>query len=217
MLTQHNLNNDYVDINNLIHEKKFISFNKNFILENKLLNSKTHLDSKALNNKSPLLTEEVSKLLNGGNKNSFAFELNSQFEQSPCYTSRIQLTDEKDKTGLYKTEVYYDINDSDIDIYNKMYHNFGLAFGSLNIGRFYFKDVRDIIYKELIGFSHHIGTTRIKTKSYGGSVNEELNVINTDNLYCLSSSCFPTTSHANPTFTIIALGIKLADYLKAKE
>lgn len=217
LLTQHNLNNDYIDINNLIHEKKFISFNQKFSLENKFLNSKTHLDLKVLNSKTPLLTEEISQLLSGRNKNSFAFELNSQFEQSPCYTSRIELTDEKDKTDLYKAEVYYDINDSDIDIYNKMYHNFGLAFGALNIGRLYFNNVRDIIYKELIGFSHHIGTTRIETKSYGGSVNEELNVINTDNLYCLSSSCFPTTSHANPTYTIIALGIKLADYLKAKE
>jgi choline dehydrogenase-like flavoprotein len=35
-----------------------------------------------------------------------------------------------------------------------------------------------------------------------------------ENLYISSSSVFPTTGTANPTFTIIALAIRLADHLK---
>jgi choline dehydrogenase-like flavoprotein len=34
------------------------------------------------------------------------------------------------------------------------------------------------------------------------------------NLYIASSSVFPTSSFANPTLTIVAIAIRLADHLK---
>jgi len=36
-----------------------------------------------------------------------------------------------------------------------------------------------------------------------------------DNLYVASSSVFPTSSQANPTLTIVAMALRLADRLKA--
>jgi choline dehydrogenase-like flavoprotein len=36
------------------------------------------------------------------------------------------------------------------------------------------------------------------------------------NLYVAGSSVFPTSGYANPTFTIVALALRLADHLKTK-
>jgi len=37
-----------------------------------------------------------------------------------------------------------------------------------------------------------------------------------DNVYVCGASIFPTSGCANPTLTIVALAIRLADYLKSK-
>jgi choline dehydrogenase-like flavoprotein len=36
------------------------------------------------------------------------------------------------------------------------------------------------------------------------------------NLYVAGSSVFPTSGYANPTFTIVALALRLADHLKTR-
>ena len=36
------------------------------------------------------------------------------------------------------------------------------------------------------------------------------------NLFIVGSSVFPTGGHANPTLTIIALALRLSDYLRKK-
>jgi len=48
----------------------------------------------------------------------------------------------------------------------------------------------------------------------GGVVDPDCRVHGIDNLFVASSSVFPTSSHANPTLTIVALAIRLADHLK---
>jgi choline dehydrogenase-like flavoprotein len=45
-------------------------------------------------------------------------------------------------------------------------------------------------------------------------VDANCRVHGTDNLFVASSSVFPTGGYANPTLTIAALAIRLADYLK---
>ncbi|UCF95602.1 MAG: hypothetical protein JSW39_11295, partial [Desulfobacterales bacterium] len=35
-----------------------------------------------------------------------------------------------------------------------------------------------------------------------------------NNLFIAGSSVFPTSGHANPTLTIVALALRLADFLK---
>jgi len=40
--------------------------------------------------------------------------------------------------------------------------------------------------------------------------------IGVDGIFVAGSSVFPTTGHANPTLMIVALAIRLADWLKAR-
>jgi choline dehydrogenase-like flavoprotein len=48
-----------------------------------------------------------------------------------------------------------------------------------------------------------------------GVVDRELKVFGTRNLYVAGAAVYPTTGFANPTFTAIALGLRLADAICA--
>ncbi|MCU1403725.1 MAG: monooxygenase FAD-binding protein [Glaciihabitans sp.] len=63
--------------------------------------------------------------------------------------------------------------------------------------------------------AHQIGTTRMSVDSSNGVVDTDCRVFGLDNLYVAGSAVFPTSGHANPTFTIVALAIRLADHLGA--
>lgn len=66
-----------------------------------------------------------------------------------------------------------------------------------------------------IGF-HLMGTTRTADDPKRGVIDADLLVHGVDNLYLASSSVFPTVGYSNPTLTIVALALRLADHLKAK-
>jgi len=65
------------------------------------------------------------------------------------------------------------------------------------------------------GSYHHIGTTRMSTNPKQGVVNEHCQVHGISNLYIAGSS-FPTSGLSNPTLTIIALAVRLADHIKER-
>jgi choline dehydrogenase-like flavoprotein len=61
---------------------------------------------------------------------------------------------------------------------------------------------------------HHIGTTRMADDPREGVVDADCRVHGVSNLYVAGSSVFPTAGNANPTLTIVALALRLADRLK---
>ena len=61
--------------------------------------------------------------------------------------------------------------------------------------------------------SHHLGTTRMGADPETSVVDPNGRVHGTSNLYCAGGSVFPTSGCANPTFTIVALSIRLAKHL----
>jgi len=62
---------------------------------------------------------------------------------------------------------------------------------------------------------HPAGTTRMHVDPEQGVVDEHCRVYGVENLYVAGSSVFPTAGYANPTLTIIALALRLADHLQA--
>jgi choline dehydrogenase-like flavoprotein len=67
----------------------------------------------------------------------------------------------------------------------------------------------------LTGGYHHMGTTRMHEDPRQGVVDSNCLVHGTSNVYIAGSSVFTTAGYANPTLTIVALAIRLADHLKA--
>jgi choline dehydrogenase-like flavoprotein len=59
-----------------------------------------------------------------------------------------------------------------------------------------------------------MGTTRMHADPARGVVDPNCRLHGAENLYVAGSSVFPTVGNANPTLTIIALAIRLADHLK---
>src|SRR5262249_17484344 len=64
--------------------------------------------------------------------------------------------------------------------------------------------------------NHHLGTTRMSEKREDGVVDPNCRVHDLSNLYIIGGNVFPTVSWANPTFTLMALTLRLADHLHAK-
>jgi choline dehydrogenase-like flavoprotein len=68
----------------------------------------------------------------------------------------------------------------------------------------------------IIGGPHHMGTTRMAADPRHGVVDADCRVHSVDNLHVAGSSVFATGGYANPTFTIVALALRLADHLRGE-
>ena len=76
--------------------------------------------------------------------------------------------------------------------------------------------VLDGAVPQVFGTSHHMGTTRMADDPREGVVDRHCKVHGIDNLHIAGSSVFPTGSWAFPTFTIIALSLRLAEQLRTR-
>jgi choline dehydrogenase-like flavoprotein len=62
--------------------------------------------------------------------------------------------------------------------------------------------------------SHHMGTTRMGTEPACSVVDPCLRLHELENLWVAGASVFPTSGCANPTYTLVALSIRLARHLE---
>lgn len=143
-------------------------------------------------------------------KNKYA--LYFQSEQFPYYENRMELSEDGEKLMIY-----YDFTKKDIDSIIKTHKALDQYLRDINCGRleYWYKeeDLDKIIREISMDGVHQIGTTRIADSPKNGVVNRDLKVHGTNNIYVCSSSVFPTSGHANPTFFLGACAIRLANYL----
>jgi choline dehydrogenase-like flavoprotein len=59
-----------------------------------------------------------------------------------------------------------------------------------------------------------MGTTRMHDDPKAGVVDSHCRVHGVENVFVAGSSVFPTSGHANPTLTVVALALRLADHIK---
>jgi choline dehydrogenase-like flavoprotein len=150
-------------------------------------------------------------------ENVFWFGANA--EQAPNPESRVTLDDTVDTLGLPRARLDWRLSAIDKRTTRVACRVVGEELARLGIARMRIDDwllVEDARWTELGIRYHHMGTTRMSDDPTQGVVDRHGRVHGLANLYVAGSSVFPTAGYANPTLTIVALALRLADYLKER-
>ncbi|MDT8386774.1 MAG: GMC family oxidoreductase [Thiogranum sp.] len=136
-------------------------------------------------------------------------------EQAPNPDSRVSLSDSRDALDLPRLKLDWRLTEQDrVSFYTHM-RSLALEFGALGLGRMLETIAdKDNWPQPVAGGSHHMGTTRMSDDPKHGVVDRNCKVHDIENLYVAGSSTFPTSGSANPTLTLVALTLRLAEHLK---
>ncbi len=148
---------------------------------------------------------------------SVRLELRS--EQAPNPLSRVTLGTERDALGQRRAHLNWALSETDWRSMQVMAHHVGAEMTRLNLGTLHLADWlkgdTPSWPSDLVGGHHHMGTTRMSAAPKDGVVDANLRCHGIDNLFIAGSSVYPTSSFVNPTTTVLALALRLADQLKA--
>lgn len=145
------------------------------------------------------------------------YVFNTRAEQAPNPNSRVDLANTKDAMGIPHVRLSWQLSESDKLSILKSNVIMGSELGRLGVGRL---KINDWLLKEniewpqlLSGGWHHLGVTRMHENPKKGVVDKNCKVHNVNNLFIGGSAVFTTSGVANPTLTIVALALRLANHL----
>jgi aryl-alcohol dehydrogenase-like predicted oxidoreductase/choline dehydrogenase-like flavoprotein len=133
-------------------------------------------------------------------------------EQEPRSASIISLADERDELGLLRTRLRWVISDEELATVRAYVRTATEVFARRGLARVeppegFYED--DGLLRAMCGDSyHHMGGTVM-----GQVVDANLRLRGVRNGYVCSSSVFPSSGFSNPTHTVMALAMRLADRL----
>lgn len=138
------------------------------------------------------------------------------FEQAPNPDSRVRLGEDIDALGQRKVVVDWRLTQLDWHTYRTSAALFGAQLAGASCGLF----TPDAWLQGQVGDSapvhgsaHHMGTTRMSADPREGVVDLQSRVHGVSNLHVAGSSVFPTGGWAFPTFTLVAMSLRLAEYV----
>jgi choline dehydrogenase-like flavoprotein len=133
-------------------------------------------------------------------------------EQPPQPESRVTLSPERDALGVNRLVLDWRIADDVVRSVMRLQELLALELERRGVGQL----VPGEGAPRFTDASHHMGTTRMSDDPKRGVVDADCKVHDVANLYVAGSSVFPSSGHANPTFTIVALALRLAEHLRAR-
>lgn len=141
-------------------------------------------------------------------------------EQSPLAESRVALSDQRDALGLPRLVVDKRIAEADVDSVLRAHELLGERLGTAGLARIsgYVvppEALRDRIRADGADGYHQIGLVRMGATPREGVVDTDCKVHGVANLHLAGSAVFPTSGHANPTYLIVCLALRLAKRLAA--
>lgn len=138
-------------------------------------------------------------------------------EQSPCAESRVRLAPDHDALGLPRLAIDLRFSRGDAERIVRLHDHLGQFLEGTGLGRLAFRHApearTDAVLAQASHGTHQIGTARMGATSTQGVVDRDLRCFGTGNLHVLSSAVLPTSGQANPTLTVMALGMRLAERL----
>lgn len=145
------------------------------------------------------------------------FILYARTEQSPNPCSRIKLSDDRDSLGMQRVCLEWKTADIDRKTLLLISAIARTEFARLGLGRVTEADwIREGVWPPRFDVGpHHMGTTRMSASPRDGVVDGNAKLHSVDNLYIAGSSIFPTSGHANPTLTLLATSLRLADHIRS--
>ena len=136
-------------------------------------------------------------------------------EQAPNFASRVSLSSQKDRIGRQQVQLDWQLTELDFCSVWRFHEILASAVEARGVGTFRSSlDETGEWRKRVTGGRHHMGTTRMSETPATGVVDADCRVFGVDNLYVAGSSVFPTVGYANPTLTIVALALRLAEHLR---
>jgi hypothetical protein len=136
------------------------------------------------------------------------FRLKVFCEMQPNINNKISIINKKNKILINYNLSYVDIKTLNI-LRDQLYNYFSLFPEKEKKIQFTQSFLKDNIQDA----SHHMGGLIYSINKNRSIVDGNLKLIGTNNIYVCSSAIFPTSGSANPTMTICALAIRLANYL----
>ncbi len=147
------------------------------------------------------------------------YRLWSFCEQAPNPDSRVMLDTERDALGMPRIRLDWRLSEHDKDSVRAAHEVLAQEFGRTGIGRIqlreWLQDPSNTWWDELEGGFHPMGATRMTDDPAQGVVDRDCRIHGIANLYIAGGSVFTTAGTANPTLTIVALALRLAEHLKA--
>jgi choline dehydrogenase-like flavoprotein len=135
-------------------------------------------------------------------------------EQAPDLANRVMLGERRDALGMPQSRLEWQIRPFDAASITGWFALLQRDFEERGMGEVI--PPPDNWQDGIIGGPHHMGTTRMSADPRRGVVDADCRVHSVDNLYIAGSSVFATSGHANPSFTLIALALRLADTLRKR-
>jgi len=162
------------------------------------------------------LTRFIAEMDGAPDPASRAVFFMNEVEQAPNPWSRVRLTEERDALGVPRVQLEWRLSPIDKRTLWQGQRLLARSLGRAGLGRL------QVLLEEdehswpanLGGGRHHMGTTRMHVDPRHGVVDANCRVHGVANLHVAGSSVFPTSGSANPTLTLIALALRLADHLK---
>jgi choline dehydrogenase-like flavoprotein len=143
----------------------------------------------------------------------------TRIEQAPNPDSRVTLIRDRDALGMHRIALDWELSRADKHNLERTLALFGAEIGRAGLGRVKVVHGQDDSGwpSDTAGGWHLIGTTRMSSDPRRGVVDPDGRVHGISNLYLAGSSVFPTAGGATPTFTLVALTLRLAEHLKTVE
>jgi choline dehydrogenase-like flavoprotein len=156
-------------------------------------------------------------------KDKFYYKVNAKnklvlmIEQEPITESCISLDDSQDLFAIPKGKISWQISYKTWQTVLKISEILIKEIERLGIGTVqlydYITSSNSRWEDYLSDVNHHMGGCRMSSSAEEGVVDKDLQVWHIPNLYICSTAVFPTSSHSNPTLTLLALAARLSDHI----